>query len=179
MIVTETDRLLLRHVNQDDLDAFAALFADPEVMRFSLGNKSREETLRWIGGCLEDYQPERWGFGLWAVILKSTGQVMGFCGLSKFDDIGGQCEVEVGYRLARPYWGKGFVTEAARAARDHAFSHLGIRRLISLIEADNIPAVRVAEKLGMSLEKVVTKWDRPVGVYAITRPNQPRSADAI
>lgn len=169
MTITRTDRLLLRHVNRDDLDAFAALFADPEVMQFSTGVKSREYALRWIEGCLQDYQPDRWGFGLWAVVLKSTGQVIGFCGLTQFDDVDGKPEVEVGYRLARPYWGKGLATEAALAVRDYAFSHLGMRRLISLIEADNAPSVHVAEKMGMAMEKVITMWDKPVCVYVTTR----------
>ena len=107
MIVAETARLLLRHVNHEDLDMFAGLFGDPEVMRFSSGIKSREETRRWIEGCLEDYRAERWGYGLWAVILKETGRVIGFCGLTKFDDIDGQPEVEIGYRFARSFWGEG------------------------------------------------------------------------
>jgi RimJ/RimL family protein N-acetyltransferase len=170
MIVLETDRLILRHVALSDLDSLASLFADPEVMRFSLGTQTREYTQRWIEGCLQDYQPDRWGFGLWAVVQKSTGQLIGFCGLTKFDDVDGQPEVEIGYRFAKAHWGQGFATEAAAATRDHAFSHLGMNRLISLIEAENIPSVRVAEKIGMSLEKTITMWDRPVCVYVAARP---------
>jgi predicted enzyme related to lactoylglutathione lyase len=71
MNITETDKLGLRPVRRDDLDAIAALFADPEVMRFSLGTKSREESLQWIDGCLQDYRPDRWGYGLWAAVLRS------------------------------------------------------------------------------------------------------------
>ena len=169
MIVTETARLLLRHVDYNDLETFAALFADPEVMRFSLGRKSREETRRWIEGCLEDYRVDRWGYGLWAVILKDTGRVIGFCDLTKFHDIDGQPEVEIGYRFVRSFWGKGYATETVIAVREYAFYRLGMRRLISLIEAENAASVHVAEKIGMTLEKVITKWDRPVGVYVITR----------
>lgn len=170
MIVFETARLILRHVTIDDLDPLAALFADPEVMRFSLGTISREDAQRWIEGCLQDYQPDRWGFGLWAVVLRTTSQLIGFCGLTKFADVDGQSEVEIGYRLAKAHWGQGFATEAATATKNYAFSHLGMDRLISLIEAENIPSVRVAEKTGMSLEKTITMWGRSVRVYVATQP---------
>jgi ribosomal-protein-alanine N-acetyltransferase len=169
MIILETSRLILRHVTRADLDPLAALFADPDVMRFSRGPESREHTQRWIEGCIQDYQPDRWGFGLWGVVLKSTGQLIGFCGLTKFDDVDGQPEVEIGYRFAKAHWGQGLAAEAAIATRDYAFSHLGMGRLISLIEADNAPSARVAQKAGMSLEKTVTMWNKPVGVYVVSK----------
>ena len=172
MMVAETERLLIRHVGHDDIDAFAELFGDPEVMRFSSGTKSRDETLRWIEGCLLDYQPERWGYGLWAVVFKGTGQVIGFCGLTRYDDLDGQQEVEIGYRFARRSWGQGFATEAASATRDYAFSRLRMNRLFSLIEAENAASIQVARKIGMSLEKTITLWDKPIGVYVMTRPEQ-------
>jgi RimJ/RimL family protein N-acetyltransferase len=170
MIIAETERLILREFTLDDLDDMAALFADPEVMRFSLGTKSREQTERWIKGCQEDYSPERWGFGLWAVVLKEGGDLIGFCGLSRFDDIDGRPEVEVGYRLARRFWGQGFATEAALATRDCAFQTLGLTRLISIIEPANSASVRVAEKIGMTCEKQLIKWDRSVEIYVICNP---------
>jgi RimJ/RimL family protein N-acetyltransferase len=170
MIITETERLILREFTIGDLDDMAALFADPEVMRFSLGTKSREQTERWIRGCQEDYSPERWGFGLWAVVLEQSSDLIGFCGLSRFDDIDGQPEVEVGYRLARRFWGQGLATEAALATRDYAFQTLGLTRLISIIEPANSASVRVAEKTGMTLEKELVKWDRPVSIYVIHNP---------
>lgn len=172
MIIAETDRLLLREFTLGDLDDMAALFADPEVMRFSLGTKSREESERWIKGCLEDYAPERWGFGLWAVVVKERGDFAGFCGLTRFDDIDGRPEVEIGYRLARRFWGRGYATEAALATRDYAFQTLGITRVISIIEAENVASVRVAEKVGMICEKQVVKWDREVHIYAVHKAGE-------
>lgn len=167
MIVTETDRLHLRHFCMDDLDVVSRILSDPEVMHYSTGLYSVEQTRRWIEGCLEDYTPERWGFGLWGVIVKETGELIGYCGLTQFDDIDGRPEVEIGYRLARSHWGQGIATEAALATRDYAFSHLGIDRLISLIEEKNIASVRVSEKIGMVREKEIIKWGRPVWIYAI------------
>jgi RimJ/RimL family protein N-acetyltransferase len=167
MIVTETRRLLLREFTSGDLDEMAAIFADPEVMRFSLGTKTREQTRRWIEGCRQDYSPERWGFGLWAVALKATGDLAGYCGLTQFEDVDGRREVEIGFRLAPRFWGQGLATEAAAAARDYALGTLGLTRLISIIEPENQASIRVAEKLGMTCEKETVMWDRTVLIYVI------------
>lgn len=169
MIVAETERLILRELSMDDLDPLAELFADPEVMRFSLGVKSREKTAEIIEGCIQNYKPERLGFGLYGVIRKEDNAFLGYCGLSRFDDVGGRPEIEIGYRLRRRFWGKGYATEAARAVRDYAFGKLGLRRVISMIEPENMPSVRVAVKNGMHMEKVITKWDLLIHVYAIEK----------
>jgi [ribosomal protein S5]-alanine N-acetyltransferase len=152
MIIADTPRLFLRHFHIADLDAMAALFADSEVMHFGPGPQSREWTQRWLKGCLEDYHV-KWGFGLWAVVLKQPRRVTGFCGLTLFDDVGGRPEIEIGYRLARAFWGQGIATEAARAVQDHAFGVLGLDRLISIINPANTASIRVAEKNGLRYEK--------------------------
>lgn len=167
--IAETDRLILRHLQMDDLSDMAPILADPEVMRFSLGRKTREQTRKWMEGCLENYSEERWGFGLWAVVHKRDNKLIGYCGLVQWKDVDGRREVEVGYRLARPYWGRGLATEAARAVRDYAFGQLGLTRLISIIEPENIASIRVAEKNGMKLEKEIIKWNRPVRIYAVDK----------
>jgi RimJ/RimL family protein N-acetyltransferase len=174
-VVAETERLTLRTFEPSDLDALAPIFSDSEVMRFSVrGPRSREDTRRFIEGCLADYAPGRWGFGLWAVVHRRDRRLIGYCGLTRFDDVDGSPEVEIGYRLSPRYWGMGLATEAATAVRDHAFRHLGMTRLISMIEPENTRSVRVAEKVGMTREKVIRKWDRPLLVYAIQAR---RSAD--
>ncbi len=168
MVITETDRLVLRPFELSDLDALTPILADPEVMRFSVsGPWSRERTLRFLQGCVADYAEERWGFGLWAVVHKRDAQLIGYCGLSRFADVDGVAEVEIGFRLAPEYWGRGLATEAVRAVRDYAFEHLGMRRLISMIEPENSRSIRVAEKAGMVREKEIWKWGRPVLVYAV------------
>jgi RimJ/RimL family protein N-acetyltransferase len=118
---------------------------------------------------LEDYA--KWGFGLWAVVEKPSRAVIGYCGLSRFADVGGRAETEVGYRLARAHWGKGFATEAALAVRNYAFDQLAISRLIAIIDPANAASIRIAKKLGMAYEKDVTfaDYDHPDHVYAIER----------
>jgi RimJ/RimL family protein N-acetyltransferase len=173
-IIAETDRIALRPFEPADLGELAEILADPEVMRFSGGGPwSRERTKRFIQGCVEDYSEERWGFGLWAVVHKEDARLIGYCGLSRFDDVDGAPEVEIGYRLSREYWGRGLATEAARAVRDYAFSRLGLKRLISMIERENTASIRVAEKIGMTCEKEIRKWDRLVLVYAVSEARAP------
>ncbi len=144
----------------------AEVFGDPEVMRFGRGPRPREWVQQWLRGCLEDYY-QKWGFGLWAVIHKADRRVIGFCGLTHFDDIDGRPEIELGYRLARAYWGHGLATEAARAARDHAFGTLVLPRLVAAIDPANVRSLRVAEKTGLRYEKDVIFQGKPGRLYAL------------
>jgi ribosomal-protein-alanine N-acetyltransferase len=168
MIIAETERLLLRHFHVVDADAMERVFGDPEVMRYGDGTKDAEWVRKWLRGCLEDYFG-KWGFGLWAVVEKNERETIGFCGLSHFADVGGGAETEIGYRLARAHWGKGFATEAARAVRDYGFSILGMPRLISIIDPRNIASIRLAQKTGLSYEKDVIFKGMANRVYAIHR----------
>jgi len=101
--------------------------------------------------------------------------VIGFCGLTRFDDVDGQPEIEIGYRLARAYWEQGLATEAALAVRDYACSQLGLRRLIALIDAENVRSIRVAEKIGLHHEKDTLFREKPVRVYAISFESEGRA----
>jgi RimJ/RimL family protein N-acetyltransferase len=166
MLIAEAPRLFLRHFHVADLDAMADVFGDPEVMRFGPGPQSRDWVQSWLRGCLEDYY-QKWCFGLWAVVLKADRRVIGYCGLTRFDDIAGQPEIELGYRLARAFWGRGLATEAARAARDYAFGLLGLPRLVSIIDPLNLASIRVAEKCGLHHEKDVTFRENLRKLYVI------------
>jgi RimJ/RimL family protein N-acetyltransferase len=170
MLIAETDRLILRNLHIVDLDAMMNVFGDEEVMRYGAGVQTPEWVAKWIRGCLEDYHA-KWGFGLWAVVEKRTRWVIGYCGLSRFPDVGGQPETEIGYRLARANWGKGFATEAATAVRDYAFDHLSLKRLIAIIDPQNTASIRVATKVGMRYEKDVlfSDYDHPDHVYSMSR----------
>ncbi len=154
MRIAEAQCLFLRCFHVSDLDAMMAVFGDADVMRFGPGPQSRDWVQNWLRGCLEDYY-SKWGFGLWAVVHKPELRVIGFCGLTRFDDIEGQVEIEIGYRLARAYWGRGLATEAALAVRDYAFGVLAMRRLVAIIDPLNGPSIRVAEKTGLRYEKEV------------------------
>jgi RimJ/RimL family protein N-acetyltransferase len=168
MIVTETPRLILRHLHIVDAEAMERVHCDAEVMRFSAGVKDAEGVRKWLRGCLEDYY-SKWGFGLWAVVSKEHREVIGYCGLSRFGDVGGQPETEVGYRLVRPQWGKGFATEAAAAVREDGFNTLSLSRLIAIIDPKNTASIRVAEKIGLKYEKPVIFHGFDVGIYAASK----------
>jgi [ribosomal protein S5]-alanine N-acetyltransferase len=168
MVIAETDRLILRHFHIVDAEAMEHVFGDAQVMKYGQGVQTKEWVGNWLGGCLEDYY-QKWGFGLWAVVEKSERGVIGFCGLSRFADVGGVPETEIGYRLARARWGRGFATEAACAVRDYGFGTLNLPRLISIIDPRNLASIRVAEKTGLRYEKDVIFQGFSDRIYAIDR----------
>jgi [ribosomal protein S5]-alanine N-acetyltransferase len=170
MIVLETERLLLRHIDLTDAGAMNQLFEDPEVMRFGDGAQSAAWVQNWIRECLQHDASDS-GFGPWAVVKRERLEVIGYCGLFNFPDINGKPEVEIGYRLVRADWGKGYATEAVLGVRDYAFNKLNLKRLIALIDPENTASVRVALKAGMRLESEVMLegYSHPDHVYVIER----------
>jgi RimJ/RimL family protein N-acetyltransferase len=149
----ETERLLLRPWRPaEDLDALAALNADPAVMEFVAPNRplSRAETEAQLERFVAHWDEH--GFGLWAVVPRREPDpaCIGFAGLaipSFLPQI--LPAVEVGWRLASAAWGRGLATEAARASVEFGFARLGLRAIVSVIEPGNARSLRVAEKLGM------------------------------
>ncbi|PKF60789.1 GNAT family N-acetyltransferase [Psychromonas sp. psych-6C06] len=166
MIKITTQRLILRPFQQDDLSALHRLFSCPEVMRFSLnGPYSEEKTYALMNQCIEKSQQNQ--ASLLAVIDKKNRQLIGSCGFFA-QTIQGNDELELGYRLIKSEWGKGLATEAATAMKNYAFSEMRLTRLISIIEKDNLASLRVAEKNGFKLEKVMRYDGRiEVGIYAV------------
>ncbi|MCA9838258.1 MAG: GNAT family N-acetyltransferase [Trueperaceae bacterium] len=170
MQILETKRLLLRHFHLLDASALRAIFADPEVMRFGDG----VQTDAWIRGWLEQTLANygHWGFGPYALVKKENSQIMGYCGLFYFPELAGQAEVEIGYRLARNQWGKGYASEAALAVRDYAFQTLSMSRLVAMIDPGNLASLAVAKKLGMVYEKeiLLEGYDHPDHLYVLETP---------
>jgi RimJ/RimL family protein N-acetyltransferase len=168
--IAATERLILRHFHILDGEVMAQVFGDPEVMRFGDGVQTKEWIDAWLRTCLERYY-QTWGFGPYAVVEKDSHDVIGYCGLFYFPDINGQPEVEIGYRLARTAWGRGYATEAVSAVRDFAFYTLGIRRLIAMIDPANSASVHVAQKIGMRYEQdvMLAGYTHPDHVYAMAR----------
>ena len=166
-IIAETERILLRHFELSDGDAMMQVFGDAEVMRFGDGVQTREWIDAWLQTCLETYRTR--GFGPYAVLERSRGDVIGYCGLFNFPDVNGQEEIELGYRMQRAAWGYGYASEAARAVRDFAFFTLNIQRLIAVIDPMNVASLRVAEKIGMHYEAdaMLEGYDHPDRVYVI------------
>ncbi|MEX2185293.1 MAG: GNAT family N-acetyltransferase [Pirellulales bacterium] len=164
LVVAETERLVLRRIDHDDLDFFAALFADPEVMRFSMGVRTRDESREWIDRAAASYVAN--GYGPWCVVRKSDGGAIGFCGLVD-QTIDGAAEVEIGYRLAESHWGQGYAPEAAAAVRDLAIGQFGLSRVIALVDPLNVRSIRVVEKIGMDWSMQTLKWHRRLRVYSV------------
>jgi [ribosomal protein S5]-alanine N-acetyltransferase len=170
IVIAQTERLLLRHFHLDDGSAIDRVFGDAEVMRYGRGAQTPEWVRQWLRAWQQKYEVN--GYGLWAVVEYDSQTVIGYCGLSHFPDVGGQPEVEVGYRLARAYWGRGYATEAARAVRDYAFNTLKLPRLIAIVDPQNVASIHVAEKLGLRYEKdaVLPGYTHPNRVYSLARP---------
>ena len=161
----QTSRLSLRPFRADDLDTLAGLMANPEFMRFSLSPYTREQTQAILQKFLSWNEA-----GLpspFAVILRENPGVLGYCGFLHHPEV--PEEVEIGYRLDSAYWNRGLITEATRAVRDYAFIDLKLPRVISLVHPDNIPSRRVAEKIGMTVEKQITFRGFPTNVFSLSR----------
>jgi len=168
-LILETDRLLLRHLVMDDLDELFALYSDPEIRQYFpegiLNYDDTKEELEWhMNG-----HPRHPELGLWATVHKETGRFIGRCGLLPWE-IDGKLEIEIAYLLDKKFWHQGLATEAAHGIMRYGFERLSLSRLICLIDPDNIASQRVAENIGMKLEKKVDGIDGdnfPALIYAI------------
>lgn len=169
--VLETERLQLRKFVLDDVEALARVISDPETMRYYPAPCDHSGVLEWIQRNLRRYAVD--GHGLWAMVLKSSGEMIGDCGLTR-QNVDGVDEIECGYHLRRDHWGMGLATEAARACRDYGFAQLKVDHIISLIRPENWPSRRVAERNGMTLWKEVVWRDLPHCVYIIRRADLPK-----
>jgi RimJ/RimL family protein N-acetyltransferase len=147
-IVLTTPRLLLRTFRLDDLPAYAAINADPEVMRYIGGPMTKhdsDEIAEWAQQCYDDE-----GIGLLAIERREDGRFLGMTGVSHEDWY--PDDIQLGWRLAREHWGHGYATEAASAWLGHALGHLGYRRVLAVADVPNLRSRRVMERLGMSID---------------------------
>ena len=171
MKILETNRLILRHLVPEDLDHLFALYSDPDIRRyFPEGTLTYEETKEELDWFLNGH-PKHPELGLWATVHKESGQLIGRCGLLPWT-IEGQYEVEVAYMIAKEYWGQGLGPEAAGAILQYGFEHLGLSRLICMIDPGNNASRRVAEKIGMTLEKEIDGFEgdnKPFLIYSTSK----------
>lgn len=164
-MICETKRLIIRKFTTRDLNNLHAILSDAQVMLYSLhGPYSLEQTDTFLKGTLNAYHSR--GYAQYAVILKENKELIGFCGFFN-QEIDGVIEMELGYRFSQKHWGKGYASEAAIACRDYAFSTLGAKKLISIIEPNNIASIKVAEKAGLSVERTTSYHQIPVLIYSI------------
>lgn len=151
----ETERLLLRRFELNDLDGLAAVFAHPEVWRYPYGRAfTRDETSTFLHNQIEEW--DELGFGCWIALLKATAQPIGYVGLSVpmfAPDI--LPAVEVGWRFAPTHWGNGYASEGARTALREGFETMGLTTICSLPQDINPSSYRVCERVGMTFERVI------------------------
>ncbi|MGD6803866.1 GNAT family N-acetyltransferase [Rossellomorea aquimaris] len=164
----QSERLIFRPYTDKDFDFLVTLLSDPEMMRF-IGNGSTrddqgsKEFLAWIYRTYEAGE----SLGLQVLVRKEDGVPIGQAGLVP-QKIEGENELEIGYWIARKYWGNGYATEAAAALLEHGRSTLGIQRFISLIQPDNTASAQVAQKIGMLVEKEIVLGGKDVNVFSTT-----------
>lgn len=147
-MILETERLALREMDQSDFAALRAILQDEAVMYAYEHAFTNREVQAWLDRQQARYRKD--GFGLWAMVEKSTGEMIGQCGLT-LQDWGERHVPEIGYLLRRDKWRQGFATEAAIACREYAFRNLGLTEVFSIIRDNNLPSQRVALRCGMSV----------------------------
>jgi len=169
-----TERLLLRRWRDEDDAPMTAINRDPEVTRYLNRPVTEVALASFLPMFVEHW--DRHGFGPFAVESReadSAGALLGFAGVAYPAYLPALAErPEIGWRLARGVWGRGLATEAALAARDHAFATLGLSELIAIVHPENARSQAVARKLGMEVERQVANpvLGRPVDVWALTAP---------
>ncbi|WP_418577667.1 GNAT family N-acetyltransferase [Hungatella sp.] len=169
-IILETKRLVLRRLRRSDYGALCLMLKDEEVMYAYEHAFEDWEAADWLDRQLMRY--ETYGFGLWAVVLKETGEVIGQCGLT-MQEVGDSEVLEVGYLFRKEFWHHGYALEAAAACRDYAFEKLGAEAVYSIIRENNGPSRAVAERNGMTVCGSIVKHyyglDMPHLLYRISR----------
>ena len=162
----ETERLIFRPYTEEDLPKLVEQRSDPDVNRY-LGGPARQNAealatrIRFYIDCYAKF-----GFGQCAMIWRETGDVIGTAGLQPLEDTG---EIEVGYSIVKPYWGRGIGTEAAKGWMTHGFDHAGLDRIVAVAVEENTASRRIMEKLGMRYENTEVHYGEPCAFYAISK----------
>jgi Acetyltransferases, including N-acetylases of ribosomal proteins len=163
----ETERLILREYTLDDFEALKAVICDAETMKYYSKAYSDNDVHRWIKWNLENYG--KYGFGLWAVTLKSSGEFIGDCGIT-MQNIDNEQLPELGFHINKKYHRQGYAKEAATAVLDFVWKKTKFDRIYCYQQARNIPSRKTAESLGFQFVKEYTvDGDEPHSVYMISR----------
>lgn len=157
--ILETERLVLRELTQADFPALCKIMRDEQTMYAYEGAFTDEEVQGWLDRQLARY--ERYGFGLWAVVLKETHEMIGQCGLTMQPWKDGEV-LEIGYLFRRDCWHRGYAAEAAQACKRYAFEKLGAKEVCSIIRDTNTASQNVALRNGMKAQDTWTKHFRGV-----------------
>lgn len=169
MTVVQTERLTLRPFTDEDAPAHVALYADPDVTRFLPGGPFAPDAVAARSARSRARFAEHWaqyGWGVWAVVDRATGGLIGHCGLNHLPE---HPDVEVLYALSRAAWGRGLATEAAGAALAHGFGAVGLPRIVAVTKPEHVASRRVMERLGMAYEADVDLFGMHLVCYALSR----------
>ncbi|MDO4500628.1 MAG: GNAT family N-acetyltransferase [Erysipelotrichaceae bacterium] len=166
-MIIETERLILREYRLEDFNDLYAIVSDEETMRHYPKPFDKEKTLNWIKWNLDNYK--KYGYGLWAIVLKETDEFIGDCGIT-IQNIDNELLPEIGYHINKKYWKKGYAKEAAKAVCDWVFNNTSYDRVYSYMKYTNEPSYRTAMAIGM---KKVKDYKDPVNeisyAYAISK----------
>lgn len=169
-MILETERLYLREMNQEDFPSLCKILQDKDVMYAYEHAFDDDEAQGWLDKQIMRYR--QYGFGLWAVILKETGEMIGQCGLT-MQDCNNKQVLEVGYLFQKAFWHKGYASEAAIACKKYAFEVLHADEVFSIIRDTNIASQNVAKRNGMTVTDRFIKHyygvDMPHLVFSIKR----------
>jgi len=170
-MILETERLILRQMQQSDFNNLCKILQDEDVMYSYEGAFSDEEVQTWLNRQLERYSTG--DLGLWAVVLKESGEMIGQCGLT-MQDCNGRQVLEIGYLFQRAFWNRGYATEAAIACKQYAFENLNADEVFSIIRDTNTASQNVAIRNGMSISeapfvKHYRNVDMPHLVFSVKR----------
>lgn len=162
--IMETNRMRIREMGVQDFDSLYRIFQDRDVMQYYPDIKNEEETRQWILWTISNYR--KYGIGLWILEDKATHAFIGQCGFvpQKIEE---EVKIELGYMIAKEWWKQGLATEAAEACMSYGFNQLRFNQIVSLIDPENKPSIRVSEKLAMTFQKNVRKWNKELGLYVI------------
>lgn len=163
----ETERLILRNMREDDFRALYAVLADSDIMRHYLYSFDETRVRNWISRNIERYGV--FGFGLWAVVLKGGGEMIGDCGLT-MQNINGMIKPEIGYHIRRDFQRKGYAKEAATAVRNWTFENTPFQAVYSYMKSENVGSYSTARSIGMrKVDEFTDDEKERTEVYAITR----------
>lgn len=147
--ILETPRLVLREMTPEDAAHAFLLNSDPEVLRYT--GDEPFESVEEAREFLQKYESyKKYGFGRWAVILRETGEYLGWCGLKYTPELD---EYDIGYRLMKKFWGSGYATEAAKACLELGFEQLDMPAIVGRVMPENTPSIRVLEKIGLTYKE--------------------------
>ncbi|MCG8574598.1 MAG: GNAT family N-acetyltransferase [Flavobacteriales bacterium] len=160
MIVSETERLIIRHWNVDDIANYATIVSDPDVMQF-IGHgapQTYKDAESYVQKCMDNIAENGWA--RFAVQLKHSKELIGFCGFAHYNN-----ELDFGWRYAKKFWGNGYGTEAAKAVLELGIEKFNFPRIVCIVYQENIGSIKIIEKIGMTFEKNILLNGRTAKQY--------------